>query len=232
MTTNDFYYALTLIDTLYGISNIQEEDFEEIGLIAWNQIGNKRCRLYKQTICMQGCENSIELPCNCDVLEAVTTDFEDFQHVSNVHDFSLPGSFSTESYIESQKRFKSPFYLPGKYVTFNRVGNTLYFTQHYDKVNILYKGVELDDKGLPMINDKEAQAIATYIAYILKFKEGLRTSNPNSIKMAEFLKSEWLKMCDRARVPEDISQNEMDEILDAKNNWDRKIFNKTYKPIK
>jgi len=39
----------------------------------------------------------------------------------------------------------------------------------------------MDDDGLPELTDKEATAIATYIAYITKFKEGLITNNPNII---------------------------------------------------
>jgi hypothetical protein len=72
----------------------------------------------------------------------------------------------------------------------------IYLQEHFDKVNILYKGVVLDDEGLPEITDKEAQAIAAYIAYIIKFKEGLRTSNKASIEFAGTFKAEWGKLCD------------------------------------
>jgi hypothetical protein len=54
MTTNNFYYSLTLLDSLYGIE-LQEDDFEEIALIAWNLIGNKRCKLYKYSVCLNDC---------------------------------------------------------------------------------------------------------------------------------------------------------------------------------
>lgn len=50
--------------------------------------------------------------------------------------------------------------------------------------------------------------------------------------MAQYLYQQWLKYCDSARVPISISQNEMNEILEAKSRWDRKIFNKAYKPVK
>lgn len=43
---NEFHYALTQANLLYGIE-ILPEDFEEIGLVAWNFIGTKRTRLYK-----------------------------------------------------------------------------------------------------------------------------------------------------------------------------------------
>jgi hypothetical protein len=49
--------------------------------------------------------------------------------------------------------------------------------------------------------------------------------------MAQLLKQEWLQKCDAARVPSSISMNEMNEILDAKTSWNRKIYNKSYKPI-
>jgi len=39
----------------------------------------------------------------------------------------------------------------------------------------------MDDEGLPKLTDKEATAIASYIAYVVKFKEGLQTNNTNII---------------------------------------------------
>lgn len=228
---NDFYYALSLAETLYGIS-LQEEDFEEIAILAWNQIGNRRSRLYRYSTCLEPCQNSIELPCNVDIIEAVTTDFEDFQHVSNAHDRSLPGSFITEQYIESQKAFKNPYYISGKYIPYERVGDTLYFQDHIPHVNILYKGQQLDDNGLPQITDKEAMAIATYVAYVTKFKEALISSNKQSSEAATVLKQQWQIQCDQARVPNYVNQNEMDEILEAKNNWNRKIQGRSYKPLR
>lgn len=229
---NNFYYALSLLETLYGIT-MQEEEFEELAILALNQIGNKRSKLYRYSVCLDACQNSIELPCNVDQIEAVTTDFEDFQHVSNAHDRSLPGSFITEQYIESTKAFKSPYYISGKYIPYERVGDTLYFNDHVSRVNILYKGQQLDDNGLPQITDKEAMAIATYVAYITKFKEALTSvTNKQAAEMVGALKQQWLIQCDQARVPEYVNQNEMDEILDAKNIFDRKIYTRSYKPIR
>lgn len=228
---NNFYYAYTLLETLYGLE-VSEEQFEEIGILAWNQIGNKRCRIYRATLCLDPCEKSVELPCNCDLLEAVTAPFEDFQHVSNKWDRSQPGSFSTEAYIETQKHFEHPLYISGKYIPYTQVGNILYLQEHFDQINILYRGIVLDKEGLPELTDKEAQAIAAFVAYTVKFKEGMMTNNKNAVEFANVLKTEWLKLCDRARIPDYINQNEWDEILDAKNNWSRKIFNRSYKPLK
>ena len=49
---------------------------------------------------------------------------------------------------------------------------------------------------------------------------------------AQDLLRQWKVACDQARVPEYMSQNDMDQILNAKTTWDRKQYNKSFKPIR
>ena len=228
---NNFHYSMTLMEQLYGIT-LQEDAFEEIALVAWNLIGNKRYKLYRYSTCIQGCQTEVQLPCNADIIEAVTTSWEDWKDVSNLYPNGDINSAYVEEYIESRKEFKSPLYQGGKFIKYERVGDTLYFDQPYGQINILYKGVLLDDEGLPELTDKEALAIATYCAYITKFKEGIMTNNGNIIQTANLLKQQWNVQCDQARVSSYIDQNQMDEILNAKSSWGRKMLNKSYKPVK
>lgn len=228
---NPFHYAMSLMETLYGVT-MQEDEFEEIALVAWNFIGNKRTRLYRYAVCVNDCNQAVELPCNCDILEAVTTSFEDWNYSTNDTPNGDINSAFTESYIEHRKEFKSPLYIPGKLVHYERVGDTLYFDKPHGKILILYKGQELDDDGLPVITDKEAVAIATYCAYVSKYKEGLMTNNTNLISIANALKAQWSVACDQARVGHYVSQNEWDEILDCKTSWNRKQFGKSLKLYK
>ena len=72
---SNFHYAMNLLNILYGIT-IQEDEFEEIALTGWNLIGNKRTRIYRYKAVVSDCEKGIKLPCNCDYIEAVTTNFE------------------------------------------------------------------------------------------------------------------------------------------------------------
>lgn len=227
MKFNDFGYAEFLSHSMYGI-DLLPEDFEELGLIAFNLIGNKRYRLYRAQL--KVVNNTAQLPCNCDVIEAVTYGFEDWNWVSNIYPNGDFSSQFTESYIEGRKLFHDPFYLEGKFVKYTRVGNTIYLDKDYGgTLQILYKGEIVDDNGLPQITDKEALAIATYCAYITKYKEGLITNNGNILQLAQTLEVKWNRQCDQARVPDEMSQNEFDEILDAKTSWNRKIHNKSYK---
>lgn len=231
MELYDFHYGLSLLDTLYGIQ-MNEEDYEEIALIAWGLIGNKRTRLYRYSICVPDCSEGIELPCNVIDLEAVTADFEEWAYTTNdTPNGNLQSAF-TEAYIENRKVFKDPLYIRGKFVKYERVGNTLYFDKPYAKILILYKGLVLDDDGLPRITEKEATALATFCAFKCKYKEGLMTSNPNLIQIANQLKSDWLTQCDQARVDYYMSQNEWDQVLDTKTSWNRKQFGKSLKLYK
>lgn len=216
---------------LYEV-DITQEEFEEIGLIAWNKIGNRQTKLYKYR-CDIDCETlTVELPCNCDEIEAVTYDFEDWKYVTND---TVNGDYQSqfiENYIEGRKLYMNPFYISGKFAKYERVNDTLYFDKDYGSVNILYKGIIVDDDGLPYINEKEKDAIACYLAYTKKFKEGLKTHNQLILQESQLLEQRWYKLCDAARIPQRINQNEMNEILDAKTSWNRKIFNKSWKYVK
>lgn len=228
---NDFHYSMTLANMLYNIDMLQE-NFEEIGLIAWNLIGNKITRVYRTCLTVNQTDNSIQLPCNCDEIEAVTYGFEDWEKTSNIYSDGDTNSSYAESYIEANKTLTDPLYQRGRYVKYNQVGDILYLKEKYSNpIYLLYKGILVDDTGLPYITDKEAKAIATYVAYVQKYKEGLVTNNTTTINMAQLLQRQWGSECDQARIPDHISQNEMNQILDVKASWNRKLFNKSYKPI-
>ena len=227
---NDFNYIYTVANSLYGLE-LEPEQFEELGLTAWNLIGNKTVRLYNYSADIS-CDNlSVQLPCNCDIIEAVTYNHEDWNYSTNKTVNVDYNSQFTEQYIEARKLYQSPLYISGKYAKYERVGDILYFDKDYGKVNILYKGVILDEDGLPKVNEKEALAIATYIAFATKQKQGWITNNQNIIQLAQYLYQQWLKYCDSARVPLSIDQNTMNQVLDAKSSWNRKVYNKAYKPI-
>lgn len=228
---SNFNSAYSTAFLMYGVE-IPPEDFEEIGLIAWNMIGNKKSRLYRYCAKVQCPDYTLRLPCNADIIEAVTYNYEDWNYSTNLTVNGDYNSQFTENYIETRKLYSDPLYVSGKYAKFEQVDDVLYFDRDYGQVTVLYKGVILDEEGLPDINEKEALAIATYVAFVKKQRDGWITNNSSILEAAQYMYQQWLKYCDSARVPVSFSQNDMNEILDAKSNWNRKIFNKSYKPVK
>ena len=223
----NFRYAITLAQTLYDVEG-DSEDLIDIGLVAYDFIGNKNTQLHKIMLDVNCQDGSIQLPCGVEAIEAVTyCGLEDHSDKLYEQQFSL----DTETFIESQKAFLDPHYISGKYVKYRRVGDKLYVNRGLGKVIVLYHGQILDKDGLPEINNKEAIAIADYIAYTVKYKEAIRTNNKITFEIANNIRQQWLFHCDAARVPEHVSQNEMDSILEAQTTWDRKMYGKSYKSI-
>lgn len=231
MNKNNFHYVAVLLDLLYSIE-MEDEDLEELGLIAWNLIGNKETRMYRYSACMD-CDNSITLPCNVleGQIEAVTTSYEDWERFTNYTDVGDNLTSFIENNIEIEKAYQSPFYISGKLVKYEQVGDKLYFAHNYGRINILYRGILMDEDGLPQLTDKEATAIATYIAYVLKFKEGLVTNNNAIIQQANLLQAKWAQQCEQARVTY-LNQNDMNNIIEIRNSFDRARYGKSFKPIR
>jgi hypothetical protein len=96
----DFHYAISLAQTLYDVEG-DMEDLEEIGLVAYNFIGNKNTQLNKVILNVDCETGEIELPCGVDIIEAVTyCGFEDWNYTSNSKNNGDINSAYTENYIE------------------------------------------------------------------------------------------------------------------------------------
>ena len=57
----------------------------------------------------------------------------------------------------------------------------------FDIVNILYKGIVVDEEGLPLITEREIDAIAVFCAYTDMFKRALVTKDSASMQLAQIL---------------------------------------------
>lgn len=234
MSQYPFNTAYTHARELYGLE-LNPDEFETLGMIAWDRIGNKQYKLYKYQITPIQNELQewyVDLPCNVDQIEAVTADYEDYQKTSNTHLAGHTQSGWIEGYIETRKYNTNHLYPTGKFIKYTREGNTLKLADKFSIVNILYKGFIADEEGLPFLNQKEIEAVAAFLAYSNDFKQARMTRDSFTFQMAQKMEQMWLQKCTQARVPESISQNEMDEILNVQTSWDRKRFGKSFKPIK
>ncbi len=234
MKNYPFNAAYSQARELYGLE-LDPDEFETLGIIAWDKIGNKNYRWYVYEVRPTKTEKGeiiVELPCNCDIIEAVVTNYEDFQRTSPMNISTANPNSWIESYVENAK-YNTPFgYISGKYVDYFRVENTLYLSDEFDKVRILYKGVLVDDTGLPYINEKEIDAIAAYCAYAYDYKQARLSRDQYTMQLSQISEAKWKRLCSQARVPDYINQNTMDELLNVSTSWDRKRFGKTFKPIK
>jgi len=72
---------------------MEDADLEELGLIAWDLIGNKTRKLYKYSTVIDPEDNSVTLPCNAldlngdSCVELVTTSYEEWNQNTNLTDY-------------------------------------------------------------------------------------------------------------------------------------------------
>ena len=228
---NNFKYAISLAQMLHDIDINDMDTLIEIGLVAYNFIGNKNTHLTKSIVNVDSRSGLVKIPCKADLIEAITyPKEEDWNYTSNVKNYGDTNSLYVEKYIEQSKQSVDPLYISGRHIKYRREGDYIYVNEPIDQVCILYHTEQLDEEDLPLINDKEAIAIADYIAYTIKYKEALRSNNQAVFQMAQTIKKQWLIHCDAARVPEYVSQNEMDDLLEVTSSYNRKVHGRSFKP--
>lgn len=218
-----------LVETLYGITP-NESNFEDIVMNGWSYINNKHTRLYRY-VADADKDGVLDLPCNVDVIESVHIPMPDAKMTSNKTVFNEINTLFTEGYIDAWKRLEDPYWTRGKLVKYDEGNNQLFFARPYKNIMVVYHGIIADEEtGLPLVTDKEIKALAAYVAYVSLYREGIQKRNPDIIQFAQTIYADWLKLCNAARIPEHLSQNEMDSILDVKTRWDRKQYGRSYKP--
>lgn len=89
-------------------------------------------------------------------------------------------------------------------------------------VFVLAEAKVLDSEGLPMITEKQASAIADWCAYIYTQRNAF--AGIKGIDLMYMKKNADMAIAS-ARVPENVSENEWDMVLDAKTSFGRKGFN-------
>ena len=226
---NNFKYAISLAQMLYDIDINDMDTLIEIGLIAYGFIGNKSTHLTSSIVEVK--DGLVKLPCKADLVEAITCpSIEDWSYTSNIKNYGDIDTLNVEQYIEKAKHVVDPLYISGRLIKYRREGDYIYVTEPVQNVCVLYYTENLDEDDLPLINDKEAIAIADYIAYTVKYKEALRSNNSTVFQLAQTIKKQWLIHCDAARVPEYVNQNEMNDLLEVMSSANRKVHGRSYKP--
>lgn len=228
MQLHNIKTAYGLAGSLYGVTPT-ETQFEDLALNAWELIGTKHTKLHRYV--GDTVNKVLQLPCNVDLIESVHLPILDAQFTTP-HSILNPEAVFVEHYVEHFKKFSDSYYQPGKYLKYDQGNGELFFDKDYKRVMVIYHGILVDDEaGLPLINESEMRAIAAYIAYATLYREGLVKRDSGLIQLANTVKADWLQLCNAARIPDHLTQNDMDAILDVKVRWDRKMYGKSFKSI-
>lgn len=95
-------------------------------------------------------------------------------------------------------------------------------------IGIAFTGLSVDKEGYPMITRKQANALAAITAKIVALKAANR-GDKNMAAMLEYYTSNAARLKQAASIPEDITDNEIDSVLDAMTTFNRKSVNRPTK---
>lgn len=242
----DYMYSKYLMKDLFGIT-MTNDDFVELSYIVFREIGNIATATHSFELVLDN-NLEIDLPCNCEFIESVTTgsimkdeynDFIVFYNLSSTPTITTNDSSFLPDVIDDP-RFRrhslsrSHLHGMGEFLPYELSGSACNKKMTFDRrfigtnVNIIYRGTLIDDDKNPLITMKIAMAIAYKMAFIQTQKKAFMGDRP-SMELLSYIKPEAERKMAAAKIPEYLSQNFWDRVLSAKTRHDRKVFWSSYK---
>lgn len=222
--------ALADLYDMHGLS-LTDDEFETYAYRALEFIGNT----YGETVTEQFTitDYKITIPTSCEEIEQITTTVEDFRLTDDVYRENYNHQI-IENYIEARKQLKTPIlYQSGGFIDYEQISDTeLKFKVTNIPIQIMYRKRLCDENDLPLITAKELDAISAFCIYRYNYKKLNATRDKVIAELLPMYKQEWLRKCDNARTPEYLNQNDIDNLANTLNSWDRKQYNISTKPIK
>ena len=225
--------GLPVLKRLYGLT-MDEYDYLDLAVDALRDIKNFHTTEYLAIL--QVDENGMaELPCNVDVIDAVTSVKMGLKAFKDRARYEMSEKIGTDDYFTARKiiqeiEFEASFGLTNSsgvgYIPYQLMSNNSIMVDPHkagDKVAIAFTGVAVDPEGFPMITRKQSNALAAIAALALTIKSTY-SGNAKAANMLEFISGKASQLKQAASIPESISDNELDEILDAKTTFNRKSF--------
>lgn len=242
-TFYDFMYGKFLLMRLFNI-DLHADDYVEDAYNVFRDIGNIAIA-HHAFRCTADEMGEVILPCNVEFIEAVTTN-QKIEHDGLLINISQPElTYNPNSFIPGiitskdlpEDFFYTELHPAGDFIPYELIGNKggkkirVQEESAGKEITVIYRGIVMDDDGNPCITRKEADAIAYKIAFMETQKKTF-LGDPQASSLLSYIKGESATKMQSAKIPEYLSQNFLNSLLDAKVSHGRKIFNSSYKTLK
>ena len=226
--------GLPILDMKYGLS-IDEYDYLEMAVDALKDISH--FGLFPMvTYEVVDKDGYVNMPCNMNILEGLGT-ADHIQKSFRDRKIIQPRKTNSDGYYTA-KAIRRSIEWPAYSV--NVVDSFISFSYEEDKLKIMedryvdeeigiaFTGYLVDDEGYPIITRKQANAIAAIVARNILMKAAL-LGDKNKAAMLEIVNKDAVRMKQAASIPEELSDNELDQALDAQTTFNRKMFKRPQK---
>lgn len=232
-----FQTARARLASRYGLS-LDTDDYIERAYYVWRDIGN--IALAQRTFdVIVPADGIVTLPSDCEFIEsAVTRDVipgtprntTDGKYDMNSGGYRHDVRPDKEVTSAEDSVRASTNYSYGITVNFEIGDGYIHVTSSTmanRPITIRYSAISVGTDGLPLLNDKEVNAIAGNLALQEAERELFKGIKGAEIKV-QYLKQESDRLFQAAKTPERINDNELDKVLDIKVSWDRKVYGRRY----
>lgn len=233
--------AIPIIERLSNLK-VDEDDLIENAYVCLKQETRTWAKEVYCCITTTNDEFIVSLPRNCEYIEAVF--LSDYKP-----DFSTPFN----SFVEYAANFAPDYRTPrdttksklspsGAYLTFDHLGDSIQIPEQVrgaqsntssiipgkTHIGIIYKGQKVDENGDFVVTDRELMAIAYYHMYINLHKQAFQGVQ-TAAQLLQMVQPKMAHYVRAAKLPERLTQNQKDKIMDAQVMIDRKLFKKPFK---
>lgn len=230
--------GLATLKTMYGM-HIDELDYIDIAVDTLRNIKHFGVTEYIMYPAVNS-EGNILLPCNVNTIDAVTTEHMAKKVFSTRVVMSMENVDNTDTYYKME-RIKNALigrewrpglggFLGSGYISYQLNGKYLNISNLYagKKVGVAYTGITSDLEGYPLITRKQANAIAAVCARVICVR-GANKGDKALASMVEFYTGTSGRLVQAASIPEDFTDNELDEVLNCMTSFNRKSYKRPTK---
>lgn len=232
--------GLTTLKTKYGI-HVDEYDYLDISIDTLRDIRNYGTTEYFAVVTPDE-EGNFPAPCNFDTIDAVVGLKQGLKQFKDRVEYKILNNYNNDSFYTARSistELGWDYFRHGLTGIVNRDGYISYQLkdnkeimvgkEYADKtIVVAFTGISVDAEGYPLINRKQANALAVVAGKFYTIKKGLR-GDPKVMNMIEYFATESARLVQAASIPENITDNELEELMDAKVSFNRKTFGRPTK---
>ena len=229
--------GLPVAKTKYG-ATIDDSDYIDLAVDFLRDVRHFGASDYYTVVTSDG-KGNVTLPCNVHTIEAVMTSRIGLQKYDNRLFYTMENKLGgTDEFINQSNIMNELLYWPDQtsekrsgqgYVDYRFISKrTINIKSPGISVVVAYNGLTVDEEGFPLITRKQANGIAAAVLHqqtLLKAFKG----DQNAANMLAFTTQESGRLKQAASIPEEITENELDELLNAKTSFNRKTFRRPSK---
>jgi hypothetical protein len=234
----------------YGL-HMDEYDFIDSSISHMRDIKNFGTTEYLAVLSVNEKGEAV-LPCNLDIIDAVMSTKMGLKAFRDRVQYTLNEDVTNDDYLNSvaimdsigftinRQNYSNGYHdlsyemvLPGLtdykneegYLSYQLEGKIIKVDSRLmnSTIAVAYTGISTDSEGYPLINYKQANALAALAARGILIKKSTK-GDKNAANMLEYIDSIAVRLKQAASIPEHIADNEIDSMLDAQVSFGRKTY--------